>query len=429
MNIEQLYSLFKACESISTDTRNIPQDSMFFALKGENFNGNKFAEQAIEKGAKYAIVDEQEFENQSKGIYYVSNGLEALQRLAHHHRRTLDPTIISLTGSNGKTTTKELITRVLQKKYKLISTIGNLNNHIGVPLTLLRMKEEHQFAIVEMGANHLKEIELLCQIAEPDYGYITNFGKAHLEGFGGIEGVIKGKSEMYHYLKNNEKTVFVNDQDEKQIELTKSMNTIRFGTNSRSDFQFNYLESKSAKCPAIEYKSTLIQSDLIGNYNLSNVAVAIAMGLAFDVAIADIKLAIEEYKSGDNRSQILIKNNHEIVLDAYNANPSSMEVALKNFALIEGDKAIILGDMFELGATSEAEHQNIADLAQTLNFERIILIGNHFSQIELKSDSKIVAFKNREDAISYLAKAPIEIKNILIKGSRGMALEKIVDEL
>lgn len=429
MNIEQLYSLFKACESISTDTRNIPQDSMFFALKGGNFNGNKFAEQAIEKGAKYAIVDEQEFENENNGIYYVSNGLEALQRLAHHHRKVLDPTIISLTGSNGKTTTKELITRVLQKKYKLISTIGNLNNHIGVPLTLLRMKEEHQFAIVEMGANHLKEIELLCQIAEPDYGYITNFGKAHLEGFGGIEGVIKGKSEMYHYLKNNEKTVFVNDQDEKQIELTKSMNTIRFGTNSRSDFQFNYLESKSAKCPAIEYKSTLIQSDLIGNYNLSNVAVAIAMGLAFDVAIADIKLAIEEYKSGDNRSQILIKNNHEIVLDAYNANPSSMEVALKNFALIEGEKAIILGDMFELGATSEAEHQNIADLAQTLNFERIILIGNHFSQIELKSDSKIVVFKNREDAISYLAKAPIEIKNILIKGSRGMALEKIVDEL
>lgn len=427
--MKKIYSLFLQCESISTDTRSIPKNSMFFALKGNNFNGNEFAEQAIRKGAKYAIVDEPQYDRPDEGIFCVNNCLETLQNLANYHRKQLKTPIISLTGSNGKTTTKELIAKVLQKKYKLIATSGNLNNHIGVPLTLLAIKNEHELAIVEMGANHLKEIEFLCNIAEPDYGYVTNFGKAHLEGFGGINGVIQAKSELYNYLEKNNKIAFVNDQDEKQIERTKNLKTIKFGTHANADYTFKYLKNRNAKCPPIQYNSTLIQSELIGEYNLSNVAAAIAIGLYFGVDLQDIKSAIEAYTSGENRSQLVNKNNYKIILDAYNANPSSMELALKNFAAIDGEKAVVLGDMFELGEASKVEHQTIADLAYELKFDEIYLIGEAFNGIQLKEHFNTKVFKTRDEAIIHWAKKPILSKNILIKGSRGMQLEKIIDFL
>lgn len=427
--MKKIYPLFLECDSISTDTRNIALNSMFFALKGDNFNGNKFAEIAIEKGAKYAIVDEIEYENPKLGIFYVNDSLETLQKLANYHRKQLKTPILSLTGSNGKTTSKELIARVLQKKYNIISTIGNLNNHIGVPLTLLRLKKEHELAIVEMGANHLKEIEFLCEIAEPDFGYITNFGKAHLEGFGGVEGVIQAKSELYNYLEKNNKIAFVNSDDSKQIELTKNLKTITFGSQNQADYEFKYLEKNNAKCPPIQYNSTIVQSELIGEYNLSNVAAAIAIGLHFKVDLHDIKAAIEAYTSGDNRSQLVNKNDYKIILDAYNANPSSMEVALKNFSSIDGEKAVILGDMFELGDSSKIEHQNIADLAFKLKFNEIYLIGNHFHSIDKENHSNIKTFENREEAINYFTKHQIRSKTLLIKGSRGMQLEKIIEFL
>lgn len=427
--MKNIYSLFLQCESISTDTRDIPEKSMFFALKGENFNGNKFAQQAIEKGAKFAIVDEIQYADAKKGILYVENSLQTLQNLANHHRKQFKTTIISLTGSNGKTTTKELISRVLQKKYNLISTIGNLNNHIGVPLTLLRIKKEHELAIIEMGANHPKEIEFLCKIAQPDYGYITNFGKAHLEGFGGIEGVIKAKAELYNYLEKNNKIAFVNIDDQKQTELSKNLKSIKFGTEQNANYHFYYLDNNNAKCSPIQYNSTIIQSELIGQYNLSNVAAAIAIGLHFKVDLQSIKTAIESYTSGENRSQILEKNNYTIILDAYNANPSSMEVALKNFANMKDQKAVILGDMFELGNSSKIEHENIANLATELNFNEIYLIGDIFSTIDLKDYLNLKTFRNKEQAINYFSKNPIQSKNILIKGSRGMQLEKIVEFL
>jgi len=427
--MKKIYPLFLECDSISTDTRNIALNSMFFALKGDNFNGNKFAEIAIEKGAKYAIVDEIEYENQELGIFYVNNSLETLQKLANYHRKQLNTPILSLTGSNGKTTTKELIARVLQKKYNIISTIGNLNNHIGVPLTLLRLKKEHEFAIVEMGANHLKEIEFLCEIAEPDLGYITNFGKAHLEGFGGIEGVVQAKSELYNYLEKNDKIAFVNTDDSKQIQLTKNLKTIKFGSQNNADYQFKYLKNNNAKCPPIQYNSTIIQSELIGEYNLSNVAAAIAIGLHLKVDLQDIKAAIEAYTSGDNRSQLVNKNDYKIILDAYNANPSSMEVALKNFSSMNGEKAVVLGDMFELGDSSKIEHQNIADLAFKLRFNEIYLIGNYFHSIDKENLSNMKTFENREEAINYFSQHPIRSKTLLIKGSRGMQLEKIIEFL
>lgn len=427
--MKKIYPLFLECDSISTDTRNIALNSMFFALKGDNFNGNKFAEIAIEKGAKYAIVDEIEYENPKLGIFYVNNSLETLQKLANYHRKQLKTPILSLTGSNGKTTTKELIARVLQKKYNIISTIGNLNNHIGVPLTLLRLKKEHEFAIIEMGANHLKEIEFLCEIAEPDFGYITNFGKAHLEGFGGVEGVIQAKSELYNYLEKNNKIAFVNTDDSKQIELTENLKTIKFGSQNNADYQFKYLKNNNAKCPPIQYNSTIVQSELIGEYNLSNVAAAIAIGLHLKVDLQDIKAAIEAYTSGDNRSQLVNKNDYKIILDAYNANPSSMEVALKNFSSMNGEKAVVLGDMFELGDSSKIEHQNIADLAFKLRFNEIYLIGNYFHSIDKENLSNMKTFENREEAINYFSQHPIRSKTLLIKGSRGMQLEKIIEFL
>ncbi len=427
MNIEQLYALYLRAQTVSIDSRNVPMKSLFIALKGENFNGNEFAKQAIESGATFAIVDEKEFEDEANDIYYVEDALNALQKLAQYHREKLNIPIIALTGSNGKTTTKELIAAVLGQKYNLAFTKGNLNNHIGVPLTLLSIHPNHEIAVVEMGANHQREIEFLCGIAQPDFGYITNFGKAHLEGFGGEEGVIKGKSELYNYLKENKKTAIVNCDDKKQIELTKNLSRITFGTGNNAEFQFKYHKTAEGNCDEIIYDSTSFLCNLIGQYNTNNIAAAIAIGLKFEVPVDNIKSAIEEYKSDNNRSQIVELKKHKIILDAYNANPTSMEAALLNFSKFKESKAVILGDMFELGEHSLTEHQKTAELAVRTDAGHIILIGENFSRIKMPADERVKVFKTRDEVSEYLSQNPLQEHLLLIKGSRGMALEKLLE--
>ena len=416
MKLKALYKLYKKHFLVDTDTRSIRKNTMFFALKGDNFNGNKFAEKAIKMGASYAIVDEEIYKTNTN-IILVENVLKILQQLANYHRNQLKIPIIALTGSNGKTTTKELIQVVLNKKYKTIATKGNLNNHIGVPLTLLSMTAEHQLGVVEMGANHQKEIEFLCEICEPDFGYITNFGKAHLEGFKGIEGVIKGKTELYTFLKKNNKIAFINPADAIQIENTKNITSVSFNTNELQFLEVNPFVK-------LAYKNITIQSNLIGSYNYTNIETAVTIGEYFEVSIKDIKEAIESYIPKNNRSQIIETKNNKIILDAYNANPSSMIVALENFAsLSDKNKVIILGDMFELGEASSYEHQAIVTLANSLNFTNQYFVGENFHQTTTKNK----LFKTYDDLGVYLKKHPLKNKTILVKGSRGMRLERVLD--
>lgn len=421
MEIQELYQLYLSHPLIDTDSRLIRTNSIFFALKGEHFNGNLYAEEALKKGASFAVVDENHFPN-NPNIIVVDNVLEILQELANFHRNQLKIPILSLTGSNGKTTTKELINAVLSKKFQTIATKGNLNNHIGVPLTLLTISKETEIAIVEMGANHQKEIEFLCSIAEPNYGYITNFGKAHLEGFGGVEGVIKGKSELYDFIKNTNGLVFFNGNDEFQLQKTFGMKRVSFeiGEDSIKLEQADpYLK--------IKYNDKIVQSQLIGLYNINNIAAAITIGEFFKVPENDIIEAIESYTPTNNRSQLMKIRTNTVFMDAYNANPSSMKVALENFHQIEGTtKVVILGDMFELGETSLAEHQAIADLIGDLDFKQVYLIGQHFS---LVNSLKASQFKTFEDFKNNFEVSKIEYAVILIKGSRGMALERVLDLL
>lgn len=416
MKIKDIYQLYTEHYLVDTDTRNIRKNTIFFALKGDNFNGNTFAEKALELGANYAIVDEKQYKT-TDNIILVDNVLETLQKLANHHRKQLEIPIIGLTGSNGKTTTKELINVVLSKKYNTQSTKGNLNNHIGVPLTLLSITPQQEIGIIEMGANHQKEIEFLSSICEPDYGYITNFGKAHLEGFGGVEGVIKGKSELYNFLYEHNKTAFVNPDDKIQIKKTKSISSIFFNTEDIKFVDLNPFITLS-------YRGTLIQSNLIGKYNFSNIAAAITIGAYFKVSEKDIKEAIESYIPKNNRSQIVKLDSNSVILDAYNANPSSMKVALENFALLpDENKVIILGDMFELGEDSSKEHQAIVDLSKSLNFKSQFFVGEHFYQTKTNQHQ----FKTFEDFSNFIKKNPFQNQSILIKGSRGMGLERVLD--
>lgn len=414
MEISKIHKLFLNSSGITTDTRSIENKSIFFALKGENFNGNKFASEALQKGASFVIIDEKEFKIDERTLL-VENVLETLQALANFHRYFLNIPIISLTGSNGKTTTKELINAVLSKKFNTTATLGNLNNHIGVPLTLLSMDKNTEIGIVEMGANHQKEIEFLCNIAQPDFGYITNFGKAHLEGFGGIEGVIKGKSELYDYLRSNSKKVFVNEKDDLQKEKSKGIDKITLTSN---------IEFLSADpFVQLQYGNTIIHSNLIGAYNATNIIAAVTIGEYFKISNAEIVSAIENYTPTNNRSQIIEKENFQIILDAYNANPSSMKVALENFHLLKKEnKTVILGDMFELGDSSLVEHQNIVDLAESLNFEKIIIVGEHFYKTKASKSLKYKDFEAFKTSFR-----PIPNSNLLIKGSRGMALERTLD--
>lgn len=425
MNIEQLHNLYKQSFKVSTDTRKIEPKSIFFALKGENFNGNKFAGEALQQGAMYAIIDEVEFKT-NDNIILVENVLETLQELATYHRNFLKIPIIALTGSNGKTTTKELINAVLGKKYRTTATIGNLNNHIGVPLTILSMTPQTEIGIVEMGANHLKEIEALSNIAQPDYGYITNFGKAHLEGFGSLEGVVKGKTELYQHLKKHHKIVFVNANDAKQVAQTVGIQQVTFGSKN-SDYVIEFIGA--VPFVHLKFNNTNIESKLIGDYNFNNISVAIAMGTYFKVSDAHLKEAIENYIPSNNRSQMIEKGSNKIILDAYNANPSSMHVALENFStLTYKNKIAILGDMFELGPEAEKEHQIIADLAIDSTIETIFLLGEIFFKIQTES-TKVKKFRNFDDFQNHFSTLKIGDATLLIKASRGMALERILDLL
>lgn len=425
MTIQNIHDLFLKSAKVSIDTRKIETNSFFVAIKGDRFDANTFAKEALEKGANYVIIDNPDYYIDQRTIL-VHNSLETLQELAKFHRQYLQLPVIALTGSNGKTTTKELINIVLSKKYTTKATIGNLNNHIGVPLTLLSFTKETQIGIVEMGANHQKEIAFLCEIAQPDYGYITNFGKAHLEGFGGVEGVIKGKSEMYEYLKANNQSVFVNLDDEIQKSKTNHFKRITF---SQKDTNVNVFIDDVAANPFVKIKTlgVDINSHLIGLYNANNINAAITIGNHFEVPVADIKSAIESYIPENNRSQLVTKGSNEIILDAYNANPSSMIVALENFIQLDkNNKCIIIGDMYELGDESLAEHKAIVDfLKKNSSFECHFVGKDFFANTTVKELFHF--YSTFEDFANYLKTSKLESKTILIKGSRGMALERTLD--
>ncbi|WP_411031083.1 UDP-N-acetylmuramoyl-tripeptide--D-alanyl-D-alanine ligase [Spongiimicrobium sp. 3-5] len=421
MSIEELHQFFLQHPNVCTDTRKLKKDDIFFALKGDNFNGNLYASEALAKGASLAIIDEKEQHFSNKTLL-VDNALETLQQLANFHRNYYKARVIALTGSNGKTTTKELIHAVLSKKYSTIATQGNLNNHIGVPLTLLSITQDTEIAIVEMGANHQKEISFLCKIAQPDFGYITNFGKAHLEGFGGEAGVIKGKSELYDYLMDNDKSVFLNADDEIQEKKLRSY-IKKMGFSGHNHTYYNILFLGADPYVALKAEDVIIKSQLIGSYNFTNCAIAVLMGKYFNVPIADTKSAIESFVPQNNRSQVIIQNGHKIVLDAYNANPTSMEAALQNFKNMTGTpKIVFLGDMFELGETAAKEHQYIADMAAKLGFDKIFLVGVNFDGVT----SSLQTFSSFDTLKLYLKEHKPEKSTILIKGSRGMALERIL---
>ena len=414
MNIKALYQIYSSNYLITTDTRAIKKGAIFFSLKGDHFNGNTFAKTAIEKGAKYAVIDDIDYQIEGKTIL-VNNVLHTLQKLANYHRKQLNIPIIGITGSNGKTTTKELIHAVLATQFKTKATKGNLNNYIGVPLTLLSFTNKTEIGIVEMGANHQKEIEFLSSICEPDVGYITNFGKAHLEGFGGIEGVIKGKSELYTYLKKNNKLAFIDATDAKQLELTKEIEKIPLDTSITI--------SSTQPLLALNYNNEIIDTQLIGAYNLNNIKAAIAIGEYYKISKKNIITGISNYKPTNNRSQVVKKNSNTIVMDAYNANPSSTRLALENFNEINHEhKIVILGDMFELGTASEKEHQNIVDFCDTLSLNRCVFVGEHYSKTSASEKYLTV-----ESLIKNITDTPLEKSYILIKGSRGMYLEQLLE--
>jgi len=426
-SIEDLYSIYLKHPVVCTDTRNIKQDSIFFALKGANFNANTFAKEALTKGAKYCVIDEEAY--YTEGCILVEDVLIALQKLANHHRKQSKIPFIGITGSNGKTTTKELTAAVLSKKYKTLFTQGNLNNHIGVPLTLLSLTKEHEIAIIEMGANHQGEIAELCKIAEPDYGMITNIGKAHLEGFGGPEGVIKAKSELYHFIKAKGSKLFVNADDELLLKLSHGILKVTYGTHKGANCEGLYdKESFLAKGIFIDDGIEVeIQSQLAGRYNFYNILAATCVGFYFGLKLSEVKSAIEGYVPSNNRSQIVKKGNNTIWVDAYNANPSSMKTAVENFAeLPQKGKVLILGDMFELGEDSAKEHQALAELIESKKvWDGVYLVGKEFGKT--KSGAKF--FENMDAFLEWVDNNPLKEKTILLKGSRGMAMERVMEKL
>ena len=424
MELNQIHHLFLESSGTSTDTRNIKQNSLFFALKGDNFNGNTFAHQALKRGARYAIIDEAVQPTDERFIL-VTDVLETLQALARFHREQLGLSIIALTGSNGKTTTKELIHAVLKPHFKTVATVGNLNNHIGVPLTLLSMTTDTQIGIVEMGANHAKEIAFLCEIAQPNMGYITNFGKAHLEGFGSEEGVVNAKSELYDYLKAHSGLIILNSDDAKQVSQVGTYDST-YTFSETSETAVNVKLTDTQPFLSVTFKESIIKTNLIGVYNFHNIAAALTIGVYHKLTSLQLKEGIEAYVPANNRSQIIQQNSNEILLDAYNANPSSMEVALENFKGIQNqNKLAILGDMFELGTASAKEHLEVINkgvLAKNCTF---YFVGSHFFE-QNKAHPNIKFFETFHDLQLHLENITISNTSILIKGSRGMALEQVL---
>lgn len=427
MRIEQLYDLFLQNPSVETDTRNLKPNDIFFALKGPSFNGNLFAKKALNDGAAYVVVDEDPGFTDNR-IVRTANVLSTLQELAGYHRRQFNIPVIAITGSNGKTTTKELVHAVLSSTFRTYTTKGNLNNHIGIPLTLLAIKKDAEIAVVEMGANHLKEIEGYCKYTAPTHGLITNCGKAHLEGFGGIEGVRKGKGELYDYLRLNNGTAFVMWDYDYLRDMSKGISVIYTYGTTAADITGNTIKSE----PFLEIGWTQsgnikpIQTQLVGEYNLPNVLAAIATGKYFKIADERIIASLQQYTPSNSRSQLIEKGTNKIILDAYNANPSSMKLAIENFSKIHTEnKILILGAMMELGTESKKEHEAIVSLIKNYTWKNVILVGGDFEN----SSEPFMYFKDAGTAAEWLKQQKPENSSILIKGSRSMKMETILDVL
>ena len=419
MNISKLYNIFKEYPSISTDSRNIKKDSIFFALKGENFNGNKFAKEALKSGCKYAVIDEKEYEINENYIL-VKNALKTLQQLASIHRDNINIPIIAITGTNGKTTSKELITSCLSSELETAYTKGNYNNHIGVPLTLLEINKKHEIGIIEMGANHKNEINFLCEIAKPSYGIITNIGKAHLEGFKNFEGVKSTKKELYDFIKKNNGIIFINNDDKTLNEISKNIKSITYGKNG----DIIGKEVTSSVYTEVLFNKIKINSNLIGSYQFYNIMLAIAVAKHFSIKEKNIIKSLESYYPKNNRSQVIQSESNLIILDAYNANPSSMSEMINSFYKIKKDgKVCILGDMGELGIFSKDEHEEIIKLNKKLSL-KTFYIGSEFRKLTKKN-----SFINFQEFKNYLKNFPISNSTILIKGSRSQKLEDIVELL
>ena len=424
MKMEELYSIYLQNPSIQTDTRKLQKGDLYFALKGPNFNGNSFAQKALDQGASYAIIDEEQYAIEGK-TFLVNDVLETLQQLALHHRQQFNIPFIAITGSNGKTTTKELIHAALSTSFKTYTTEGNLNNHIGVPLTILKIKNDAETAVIEMGANHQKEIESYCVIALPTHGLITNVGKAHLEGFGSEEGVRKGKGELFDYLRENGGSIFRMNDYAYLHEMSKGItNVVTYGTQD-ADFVGNVLQSD----PFLEVAFSkgfngVIKTSLVGSYNLPNVLAAVTVGKSFGVPEENIKSAIENYSPSNSRSQLMQKGNNKIILDAYNANPSSMRAAIENFSkTVSANKVLVLGAMAELGTESINEHKRITDEIQKHHWKAVLLVGGDF----VKYSHPFLSFENPEQAGEWLKTNDIQNSYFLIKGSRSMQMEKVLN--
>jgi UDP-N-acetylmuramoyl-tripeptide--D-alanyl-D-alanine ligase len=426
INIEKLYSLYLENPNVTTDTRNVQKGDIFFALKGANFNGNSFAKQALQMGAAYVIVDEF-IEDAPTQIIQVVNVLETLQQLAAHHRKQFAIPFIAITGSNGKTTTKELLHAVLSKKYKTYTTIGNLNNHIGIPLTLLRIRSNAEIAIVEMGANHQKEIEGYCQYTQPTHALINNCGKAHLEGFGGIEGVRKGKGELYDYVRATNGTIFRNDDYDYLITMSEGIQqVVHYGTNAADTKGTTFTAQPFLTMSVMtKHHAFNIATHLVGAYNAPNVLAAICIGDYFGVMPADIKDALEQYEPTNSRSQMIEKNGWHIILDAYNANPSSMQLAIENFANMKAPyKVLMIGAMKEMGNEELAEHQQLVNFIAKKQIDKVLLTGKEF----LQTKHNFSYAENNAEAKQWLLDQSIpKDALILIKGSRGIAMEKVIE--
>jgi len=450
MTISELYSIYLQHPTVTTDSRNCPPDSLFFALKGEKFDGHAYVEYALQAGCAYAIVEDIAMATDKK-IIVVDNVLSTLQQLARIHRETLGIPVIGITGTNGKTTTKELVAAVLSQKYNTLFTLGNLNNHIGVPLTLLRLTDEHEIAVIEMGANHPGEIAELAAIACPDYGLITNVGYAHLEGFGSLQGVIKAKGELYDYLRATKGTVFIDRDNEYLTAMTNGLNLIMYGDmniakvyipeknemptiTDNNNLGYSKTHRVAGKittqhpCLSVSWQYAFhevfeVDTQLVGGYNLRNVLAAVTIGIHFEVSPEKTNLAIANYEPTNNRSQLLKTKNNELVIDAYNANPSSMQAALENFAnMTSASKAVILGDMLELGEKSQVLHAAIVKQTEVHHFEKVLLCGEHFSAVGKQHP----CFPSIKELCEHLETYPLQGYSILIKGSRAIHLEKTI---
>lgn len=423
MEIAELYKCFMECGKVTTDSRNCPEGSMFIALKGETFNGNAFAAQALKQGCRYAVIDESEYAGE--GTILVDNCLQALQQLANYHRRQLKTPVIGITGTNGKTTTKELISTVLSRKFNTLYTEGNFNNHIGVPLTLLRLTKEHEMAVVEMGANHPGEIKTLVHIAEPDYGIITNVGKAHLQGFGSFEGVIRTKGELYDFLRaKGGATIFIQNENPYLNGIAEGLTCVRYGQTAGL-----YVSGELISCsPFLSFRWTAeevsheVNTHLIGSYNLNNMLAAAAIGRYFGVSDDDISSALASYLPHNNRSQLKETADNKLIVDAYNANPTSMMAALKNFRQVEAPhKMVILGDMKELGEASREEHQKVVDYLKECGFDRVVLVGPEFAA----ATHSYQTFQHVDEVLADIRMHKPQGYYILIKGSNSMKLSQL----